>query len=96
MLYLADQCVGFQKALIVSFMPAMMLSGFMFDLRNVPLIIQIISQIFPATHFMELIKSLFLAGNVWSQIVKDCAILLVQSVVLLGLALRFTRKRLDQ
>ena len=91
-----NQFLASQMALIVSFMPAMMLSGFMFDLRNVPLIIQIISQIFPATHFMELIKSLFLAGNVWSQIVKDCAILLVQSVVLLGLALRFTRKRLDQ
>ena len=91
-----NQFLASQVALISSFMPAMMLSGFMFDLRNVPMVIQVVSQIFPATHFMELIKSLFLAGNIWSQIIKDCAILIVQSVLLLGLALRFTRKQLDQ
>ena len=91
-----NQFLASQVALIVSFMPALMLSGFMFDLRNVPMVIQVISQIFPATHFMQLIKSLFLAGNIWSQILKDCTILLVQSVLLLGLALRATRKQLDQ
>ena len=91
-----NQFLASQVALLISFMPALMLSGFMFDLRNTPLVVQIISQIFPTTHFMELIKTLFLAGNVWPQIIKDCAILIVQSVVLLGLALRFTQKKLPQ
>lgn len=91
-----SQFLASQVALLASFMPALMLSGFMFDLRNTPPIVRVISQILPATHFMDLIKSLFLAGNVWPQIFRDCGILLLQSVVLLGLARWFTRKQLDQ
>jgi ABC-2 type transport system permease protein len=72
-----------------------MLSGFMFDLRNVPDVIRWIGQILPATHFMELLKSLFLSGNVWPQIFTKSAILAGYAVVLLGLARLVTRKRLD-
>ncbi len=39
-----------QIALLASFMPALMLSGFVFDTRNLPLVVQIISQLLPATH----------------------------------------------
>jgi ABC-2 type transport system permease protein len=44
---------------------------------------------------MELIRSLFLAGNVWPLILRNCAILVVYAVVLLGVARFVTRKRLD-
>jgi ABC-2 type transport system permease protein len=73
----------------------MMLSGFMFDLRNVPVPIRFVGNVLPATHFMELIKTLFLAGDNWPLIVKDCAILLGYAVVLLALARVVTRKKLD-
>ncbi|HKX39911.1 MAG TPA: ABC transporter permease [Burkholderiaceae bacterium] len=89
-----NQFLASQVALLASFMPAMMLSGFLFDLRNVPLVIRAVGQVLPATHFMELIRTLFLAGNVWPLIVKDCAILAAYAVVLLALARVVTRKRL--
>jgi len=89
-----NQFLASQVALLASFMPAMMLSGFLFDLRNVPLVIRAVGQVLPATHFMELIRTLFLAGNVWPLIVKDCAILAAYAVVLLALARAVTRKRL--
>lgn len=54
-----------QIALLASFMPALMLSGFVFDTRNLPLVVQIISQLLPATHFMVLIKTLFMGGDDW-------------------------------
>jgi ABC-2 type transport system permease protein len=41
-----------------------------------------------------LIKTLMLAGNVWPIITKDCLILAAYAVVLLGAALRVTRKRI--
>jgi ABC-2 type transport system permease protein len=44
---------------------------------------------------MELIRTLFLAGNVWPLILKDCAILAGYAVLLLGLARFVTRKKLD-
>ena len=89
-----NQFIASQMALLTSFMPAMMLSGFLFDLNNVPAAVRIIGQLLPATHFLELIKTLMLAGNVWPIIVKDCAILAAYALVLLAAARLVTRKRI--
>ena len=77
-----NQFQASQVALLTSFMPAMMLSGFVFDLRNVPVAIQVISQLLPATHFMQLIKTLFMAGNNWPMILRECGILALYALVL--------------
>ncbi len=90
-----NQFLACQMALFVSFLPSVMLSGFIFDLRSTPLIIQLIGQLLPATYFMDLIKTLYLAGNVWPMIIKNCAILAAYAIGLLALALRVTRKRLE-
>ena len=70
-----NQFQASQIALLTSFMPAMMLSGFVFDLRNVPAVVRAVSYVLPATHFMGLIKTLFLAGNDWPTILRSSAIL---------------------
>jgi len=77
-----NQFQASQMALLASFLPAMMLSGFVFDLRNVPVAIQVISQLLPATHFMQLIKTLFMAGNNWPMILRECGILALYALVL--------------
>ncbi|KAA8734809.1 ABC transporter permease [Acinetobacter qingfengensis] len=83
-----------QMALLVSFMPAMMLSGFVFDTRNLPAIVQIISQILPATHFMTLIKTLFLGGDDWKLWFKECAILMLYIVIFTIASCLSLKKRL--
>lgn len=90
-----NQFAASQMALLVSFMPAMMLSGFVFDLRNVPVVIRVISQLLPATHFMSLIKTLFLAGDIWPDILKSCAVLLLYILVLIAATRRTLRKTLE-
>lgn len=90
-----NQFAASQMALLASFMPAMMLSGFVFDLRNMPVVIQVISQALPATHFMGLIKTLFMAGDYWPDILKGCAILALYAMVLIVLTRRSLAKRLD-
>ena len=90
-----NQFLASQLALVSSFMPSLMLSGFLFDLRNVPLAVQVVGRILPATYFMELVKTLFLAGNVWPLILRNCAILAAYAVLLLGIARAVTRKQLD-
>ena len=77
-------------------MPSMMLSGFLFDLRNVPTAVRVIGHALPATYFMDLIKTLFLAGDVWPLIWRNCAILLCYAVGLLLIARAVTRKSLDR
>ena len=90
-----NQFEASQLAMLASFMPAMMLSGFVFDLRNVPLVVQLVSQLLPATHFMSLIKTLFLAGDNWPMILRDCAILVLYMLVLLWATRATLRKTLD-
>jgi len=90
-----NQFLASQVALLASFLPAMMLTGFIFDLRNVPTAVYVIGQLVPATYFLELVKSLFLAGNYWPMIIKNCSVLAVYAVVLLGLARFVTCKKLD-
>lgn len=88
-----NQFLASQVALIVSFLPAVMLSGFLFDLHNVPLAVRIVGQILPATYYMELLKTLFLAGNNWPLIIKNCAVLLGYAVLFMFIARRLTPKR---
>ena len=90
-----NQFMASQISLLVSLLPVLMLSGFMFDLRNVPPVISFVGHLFPATHFMVLIKTLMLAGNVWPLIIREGSILLCHAVLCVGLARVVTRKRLD-
>ena len=90
-----SQFLSCQIALVVSFLPAVILSGFLFDLRSVPLVARIVGNILPATYYMEMLKTLFLAGNNASILLQDCAALLGYAVLFMGVAIRFTRKNLD-
>jgi ABC-2 type transport system permease protein len=76
-------------------MPALMLSGFVFDLRNMPVVVQVVSQVLPATHYMGMIKTLFLAGDNAAMALKNSAILLGYAVVLIYGCARSLRKRLE-
>ena len=90
-----NQFLASQVALVVSFLPAMMLTGFLFDLRSVPAFIRNIGQILPATYYLLLLKSLFLAGNNWNLIYKNCLILSGYAVFFLSTALKMTKKSLE-
>lgn len=91
-----NQFLASQIALVATFLPSLLLSGFLFDLRNVPVVVRVIGNILPATHFISLVRTLFLAGDVWPIVLRDCAILAAYAVVLLGAARAVTRKRLPQ
>jgi ABC-2 type transport system permease protein len=89
-----NQFLASQIALIVGFLPALMLSGFIFDLRSVPVVVRTISRVLPATYYVEALQTLFLAGNVASLLIKDLLVLLVAAAILLFLARVNTRKEL--
>ena len=89
-----NQFLASQAALLLSFLPAVFLSGFLFDLHNVPTAVRVIGEALPATHFLDLIKTLLLAGDVWPLILRECAILALYAAVLLSAAVLVTRKRI--
>ena len=90
-----NQLVASQLAMLSTFMPALMLSGFLFDLRSMPTAIRLITYVLPARYYVTLLQTIFLAGNVWGVIIPNMLVLLTM-IVLLGIASRaVTRKRLD-
>jgi ABC-2 type transport system permease protein len=90
-----NQLVASQLAMLATFMPALMLSGFLFDLRSMPTLIRLITYVLPARYYVTLLQTIFLAGNVWRVIVPNMLVLATMTV-LLGLGSRAaTRKRLD-
>lgn len=90
-----NQFLASQIAILASFLPAMMLSGFIFDLGNLPAGVHVIGSLLPATYFIELLRTVFLAGNFWPVILKDLGLLTVYAVLLLSLARFLTKKTLD-
>lgn len=90
-----NQFVAGQIAIITTFLPAFILSGFVFDISSMPSAVQVITHIVAARYFVATLQSLFLAGDVWSVIWPNAAALAVMAVIFLGAARAITHKRLD-
>jgi ABC-2 type transport system permease protein len=89
-----SQFVASQVVLLVTFLPAMMLSGFLFDLRSMPAAVRLITYVLPARYYVALLQTIFLAGDVWSVIIPNAAVLAVMASVLLLMSRAATRKTL--
>ncbi len=72
----------------------MLLSGFLFDIRSMPVFLQYLTMVLPARYFVALLQTIFLAGDIWSVILPNAAVLAVMAAVLLAIARRATSKTL--
>jgi len=90
-----NQFVAGQIALVATFLPAFILSGFIFQISSMPAPVQVITHIVPARYFVAILQTLFAAGDIWPVILANSAALLLMMVIFLGVARRKTRKRLD-
>jgi ABC-2 type transport system permease protein len=84
-----------QAALNTAFLPAMMLSGFVFEITSMPAPVRAISYIVPARYFVSALQTLFQVGAVWSVLWVQMGFLVGASVVSLGLTALRTRRRLE-
>lgn len=81
-----------QKTVLYS-IPVMQLGGFAFPLRNMPMPIQWLTELFPATHYIRLSRAVYLRGEGFFGVLPDLAALVVFGVVLTALALRTIGER---
>jgi ABC-2 type transport system permease protein len=89
-----SQFVASQITLLVTFLPAVMLSGFLFDLRSMPAAVRVITYLLPARYYVTLLQTIFLAGDIWAVIFPNAAVLAGMMIVLLWLTRRVTQKKL--
>ena len=90
-----NQFVAGQAAIIVTFLPAFLLSGFIFDIGSMPKMVQGVTHLIAARYFVSILQTVFLAGNVWSVILPNALALMVFAAIFLGLSRKKSRKRLD-
>jgi ABC-2 type transport system permease protein len=90
-----NQFVAGQIAIVSTFLPAFILSGFVFDIGSMPAPIQGVTHIIAARYFVAILQTLFLAGNVWPLIAVNSLALLIMAIVFLSLVKWRTRKRLQ-
>jgi len=89
------QFIAAQIAILAGFLPAFFLSGMLFDLESTPPVIQLVSHIIPARHFVAISHTLFLAGNIASVLWPAAAALTLMAAVLLFIVRRKLSKRLE-
>ena len=90
-----SQFVAGQIAIITTFLPAFLLSGFIFDIGSMPNIVQAITHVIAARYYVAILQTVFLAGDVWSEIAPNLLALGVLTVIFLGLTYLKSRKRLE-
>jgi ABC-2 type transport system permease protein len=77
------------------FLPSILLSGFMFPFRGMPLWAQVIGNCLPLTHFLQLVRGIMLQGNGLELMLHHIWPLLLFIVVVLGVGLKTFRRTLD-
>lgn len=87
------QQVAFQLALLTSYLPTLMLSGFIFPISSMPIVLQQITRIVPARYFLIALRSIVLKGVglpvFWPQLV---ALVIYATIVLMLASLRLRRQ----
>ncbi len=90
-----SQFVAGLVALIATFLPAFLLSGFIFDIGSMPPVVQAITHVIAARYYVTILHTVFLAGDDWSVILPNALALAVLASIFLGLTWRNARKRLE-
>jgi len=89
------QLAASQAALITSFLPAFMLSGFLFSISNMPKPLQIVTYFIPARYFVTILKGIFLKGSTLKVLWPEALLLSLFGVLIFVAANRKFRKRIE-
>ncbi|MGE5526398.1 MAG: ABC transporter permease [Rhodospirillaceae bacterium] len=77
------------------FLPSILLSGFMFPFRGMPVWAQWIGEVLPLTHFLRILRGILLKGNGWADIAPNVWPIALFLIVMAGIALHRYRETLD-
>ena len=89
------QLAASQIALVATFLPAFLLSGFLFAIEQMPVVIRAITYLIPARYYVSLLKSVFLKGTPIALLRVDLLALTFFAAIVGGLATRAFKKRLS-
>jgi ABC-2 type transport system permease protein len=89
-----NQLMASQFAFVLTFLPAFLLSGFMFDIANMPKALQMVTYLVPARYFVTMLRGLYLKGVGPAVLWSDGIFLVIFAVLMLALSLKKFKKQL--
>jgi ABC-2 type transport system permease protein len=89
-----SQLLAFQASLLSSFLPAFLLSGFLYSIENMPVVIQQVTRIVPARYFVALLQGVFLKGTGLAILWPQIAFLLIYGTLVFTVAARKMRQKM--
>jgi ABC-2 type transport system permease protein len=89
-----SQLLAFQMGMLTSFLPALILSGFIFAIENMPKVIQVVTYVVPSRYFVTSLKGVFLKGVGWEVLWADLAFLAAFAALVFLIATRRLKRRL--
>jgi ABC-2 type transport system permease protein len=89
------QLVALLASVMGLLMPVVMLSGLMFPIENMPIVLQYVAQIIPAKWYIEAMRDVMIKGLGISAIVKEILVLTLMAVVLITISLKKFKIRLE-
>lgn len=89
-----SQLLASQLAMVLTFLPSFLLSGFMYSIANMPIVIQGLTYLVPSRFFIVILKNIYLKGAGFAIILTEAGILLLFAVVLIVVANIKLKKRL--
>ncbi|CCB92173.1 Inner membrane transport permease ybhS [Waddlia chondrophila 2032/99] len=90
-----DQFAASQIAIVSTYLPAFILSGFIFDIASMPLYLRVLTHFVPAKYFVDSLKTQFLVGDIWSILLPNILIMNVFTLFIFFLMKQKNHKRLD-
>jgi len=90
-----NQFVAAQAALLSGYLPAFMLSGFLFEIDSMPWPVRLLTHIVPARYFVTNLQTLFLVGDTWALLIPNMLAMLGLGIVLFMLAKHRLHKNLE-
>jgi ABC-2 type transport system permease protein len=89
-----SQLTASQVSLIITFLPAFLLSGFLFPIEQMPGVLQWVTRVVPARYYVSVLKKIFLKGTPTTLLYTDLVPLILFALVLALLATTSFHKRL--
>jgi ABC-2 type transport system permease protein len=89
------QLAASQLALLTTFLPAFLLSGFVFPIEQMPTVVQWITRVLPARYYVSILRNVFLKGTPASLMAGQVTALAIIALVAITLATRTFKKRLE-
>jgi ABC-2 type transport system permease protein len=90
-----SQVLATQVAMVATYLPALLLSGFMFDIASMPIVLRGATYLVPARYFVTVTRGVFLKGVGLSVLWPEALLMLLYAVVGVALATRVFRKDLE-